>query len=117
MPPSWTLQWIKQFANINAVKAACQTCKFMDATLEQIENKYKRQLVQEDFTNNTYIGYLKNFLDSSFIDQQSFCMSGGEKLQLRESLTYWGGFCYTVNGHENFYNEKKYKKNFLHSKL
>lgn len=98
--------------NINAIKAGCQNCKFMDEELEQIESKYKRELVQDDYINNTYIEYLKNFLDSSLIDQQSFCMSGGEKLQLRESLAYWGGFCYTINSRELIFDEEKYAPSY-----
>lgn len=92
--------------NINAVSAACSTCAQMKQELEQIEEDYQWELVLEDSANNTYIEYLKNFLDASLISQQSFCLSGRKDLQLQEGVATGSGFCYTVNGQERMFNEK-----------
>lgn len=77
--------------------------------LDEIETNYENELILEDFTNRTYIEYLKNFFDLSVINQQSFCMTGQKDLQLRESLALWGGFCYTI-GQEDIFDENTYNK-------
>lgn len=91
--------------NINAVKAGCSTCPSMEEKLEQIEENFKWELILEDSTNNSYIDYLKNFLDLSLIHQQSFCLSGQKRLRVQETLALGGGFCYTINGDEEIFNE------------
>lgn len=93
--------------NINAVKAACQVCEIMWQDMVRIELKYEWELIREDFRNRTYIEYLKNFLNTSLITQQSFCMSGRANLSLREGLAFGGALCYTVNGEEGIYDEGK----------
>lgn len=92
--------------NINALKIGCQVCSLMYQEKMEIETKYRWEMIQEDSRNNTYIEYLKNFLNPSLIDQQSFCMSGQGDLKLRESLKEVSGFCYTINQPEGIYNEK-----------
>lgn len=91
--------------NINALKSGCQICKNMEAELQQIENEYNRELIREDLANNTYIDYLRNFLDSSIINQQSFCLSNREDLRIVENLLLQG-FCYTINGLKGIFDEK-----------
>lgn len=80
-------------------------CKNMEAELQQIENEYNWELIREDLANNTYIDYLRNFLDSSIINQQSFCLSNREDLRIVENLLLQG-FCYTINGLKGIFDEK-----------
>lgn len=72
----------------------------------EIEEEFDWELILEDFSNRTYIDYLRNFLDSSLTEQQSFCMSGQKNLELRESLAIEGGFCYTIGQEEGIFDEK-----------
>lgn len=91
--------------NLNAVRAGCKACTYMDAEIDEIENVFEWELIRDDSRNNTYIEYLKHFFDASLIDQQSFCMSGRTDLQLRESIVHLGGFCYTINEQERIFDE------------
>lgn len=91
--------------NFNAIKAGCKVCRHMGSELFEVEHYYNWRLVTADLRKNTYIGYLKNFVDASLIERQSFCMSDRKNLQIRESLGLWSGFCYTI-GQDHIFHEK-----------
>lgn len=93
--------------NVNALKAGCFVCNGMYLIQESIEKKIRRELLLSDFRNNTYNDYLRTFLDPSWIERQSFCMSGLEKLELVETLALDGNLCYTINGLKGVFKEKK----------
>lgn len=79
----------------------------MNAELKEIYREFAWELIREDFRNRTYIDYLEAFLDTSLIDQQSFCMSDHTELQLRKGLSSGNGICYTINGQEGLFDENK----------
>lgn len=58
--------------NINALKAGFSVCNAMFFMQLEIEKKFAREILLNDFRNNTYIDYLKTFLDPSWIDRQAF---------------------------------------------
>lgn len=88
--------------NINALRTGCTFCSHMYVERAEIEEAFEWELIRDDAQNNTYIDYLKNFWDSSLMNQQSFCMSGRKNLVLRETLIADGGFCYIINEKEMF---------------
>lgn len=53
-----------------------------------------------------YNDYLKVLLNPMWVDSQSFCMSGKQRIKLTESLANWGSLCYTINGLKGMFNEE-----------
>lgn len=88
--------------NMNALRAGCSMCSAMGSYVENIERDYEGELIVTDFKENTYTDYLRTFLDSSWIQRQSFCMSGQFEVELRETLAPFTGLCFTLNPDDIF---------------
>lgn len=93
--------------NVNVLKAGCSACNALFRKQDRLEKKFDREILLTDYSNNTYRNYLKMFLDPSWVEQQSFCMSGLENSKLVETLPLYAALCYTINGLDGIYNEKK----------
>lgn len=92
--------------NINTIKAGCEICHSMFEVRQQIDRIFGEEIYLSDFRNNTYNDYLKVLLNPMWVDSQSFCMSGKQRIKLTESLANWGSLCYTINGLKGMFNEE-----------
>lgn len=86
---------------MNALKAGCVICDY-SIGLMHIESMHEEEMVITDFKENTYKDYLRNFLNPSWLDRQSFCMNGQSKVKLHETLAEPTGLCVTLNFEDIF---------------
>lgn len=77
-------------------------CTAMSHMVAQIERSYEAELIVTDLKENTYKNYLRNFLDPSWLDRQSFCMNGQSEVKLHETLARQTGLCVTLNSEDIF---------------
>lgn len=90
-----------------ALKTGLETCFRIGIDIVTLENKYKKELILNDWKENTYNDHLKTFLDPTWIDRQSFCMAGRPEIELRETLAEYSGLCFTLNPAERIFDERR----------